>query len=113
MARQTLPPVSPEMERWCALLEEEVSGWRKVHTRPMFGMLALYRDDRIFAALPRTRAAGTPNSLLVKLPGARSDRLTAGRGPGKAWSSFEMASSDDIAQAVRLLQRAYNKAASP
>ena len=79
------------MQRWCALLEDEVSAWRQVHTRPMFGMLALSRGDPIFAALPRTRAAETANSLLIKLPGVCGDgRLIAASGPGKAWVSFEM-----------------------
>ena len=110
MARPKLPPVSPEMERWCALLEDEVSAWRHVHTKPMFGLLAVYRGDRIFAALPKTRAAETANSLLIKLPGVRHDRLAAASGPGKAWVSFEMESADDIPEALRLLQRAYKKA---
>ena len=110
MARPKLPPVSPEMERWCALLEDEVSGWRQVETRPMFGLLALYRGDRIFAALPKTRAAETANSLLIKLPGVRGERLVAASGPGKGWVGFEMESADDIPEVLRLLQRAYKKA---
>jgi hypothetical protein len=113
VARPKLPPVSLEMQRWCALLEDEVSGWRQVHTKPMFGMVALYRGDRIFAALPRTRAAESANSLLIKLPGVRGDRLSAASGPGKAWVSFEMESSDDISEVLRLLQRAYKKAGPP
>jgi hypothetical protein len=110
MARPKLPRVSVDMQRWSALLEEEVSGWRQVHTKPMFGLLALYRGDRIFAALPKTRAAETANSLLIKLPGVRGDRLIAASGPGKAWVSFEMESSDDVSEVLRLLQRAYKKA---
>ena len=108
--RPKLPRVDPEMQRWCALLEDEVSAWRQVHTKPMFGMLALYHGDRIFAALPRTRAADTANSLLIKLPGVRDDRLAAGSGPGKAWVRFEMESSADIPVVLRWLQRAYKKA---
>ena len=109
--RPKLPPVSPDMQRWSALLEEEVSAWRQVRTKPMFGMLALYRAGRIFGALPRTRAAESPSSLLIKLPGARGARFVAGDRPGKAWVSFEMESSNDIAEVLRLLQRAYKKAA--
>lgn len=107
--RPKLPKVDPEMQRWCAALQDEVCGWRQVRTRPMFGMLALYRGDRIFAALPLTRAPRTPNSLLVKLPGVRDDRLKAAQGPGKAWASFEMTSSNDLHEALRWLQRAYKK----
>lgn len=76
----------------------------------MFGMLALYRADRIFAALPRTRAAESASSILVKLPGVRDDRLRAASGPGAAWVSFEMESAADIPQALRWLERAYAKA---
>ena len=108
--RPKLPKVGPEMERWCALLEDEVLAWRQVQTRPMFGLLAVYRGDRIFAALPKTRAAGTANSLLIKLPGVRNERLVASSGPGTAWVSFEMESSDDIPEALQWLQRAYRKA---
>lgn len=108
--RPKLPKVDPEMERWCALLEDEVSAWRQVHTKPMFGMLALYHGDRIFAALPRTRAADTANSLLIKLPGIRDERLIAASGPGRAWVSFEMESAADLPEVLRLLQRAYKKA---
>jgi len=108
--RPKLPKIGPEMRRWCALLEDEVSGWRQVHTRPMFGMLAVYRGDRIFAALPRTRAAETANSLLIKLPGVHGEKLIAASGPGKAWVSFEMESSADIPEVLRLLQHAYKKA---
>ena len=108
--RPQLPKVGPEMQRWCTWLEDEVSAWRQVKTRPMFGLLAVYRGDRIFAALPKTRAAGTANSLLIKLSGVRHDRLSAESGPGKAWVSFEMESADDIPEALHLLQRAYKKA---
>lgn len=111
--RPKLQKIGPEMQRWCALLEEEVSAWRQVHTKPMFGMLALYRGDRIFGALPRTRAAETASSLLIKLPGVRDDRLAAGGGPGKAWVTFEMESPADIPEVLRWLERAYKKAGSP
>ncbi|MBI1983963.1 MAG: hypothetical protein HYS61_07170, partial [Acidobacteria bacterium] len=73
--RLKLPKTNVEMQRWCAVLEQEVSAWPQVNSRPMFGMLAFYRGKRIFAALPRTRAAETASSLLVKLPGARHERL--------------------------------------
>ena len=98
-----------EMQRWCALLEEEVSVWPRVKTRPMFGMLALYRGKKIFAALPRTRAAETEFSLLIKLPGADHPRLGGASGPGAGWTTFEMNSESDIAEALRWLERAYQK----
>jgi hypothetical protein len=39
--------------------------------------------------------------------------LSAASGPGKARVSFEMQSTDDISEVLRLLQRAYKKAGPP
>ena len=79
----------------------------------MFGMLALYRGRKIFAALPRTRAAETEFSLLIKLPGADHPRLRGASGPGAGWTTFEMNSESEIAEAVRWLERAYQNAKQP
>ena len=108
--RPKLPKADVEMQRWCAILEAEVSGWPQVTSRPMFGMLAFYRHKNIFAAIPRTRAPETAFSLLIKLPGVRNERLTGASGPGAGWTTFEMGSSTDIPEALRWLQRAYEKA---
>lgn len=108
--RIKLPKADAEMKRWCALLEEEISVWPHVSSRPMFGMVALYRGKKIFAALPRTRAADTEFSLLIKLPGVQEARLKGASGPGAGWLTFEMTSSADIAEALRWLERAYQKA---
>jgi len=105
--RPKLPKIGPDMERWCALLEAEVSRWPQVTSRPMFGMTALYRAKQIFAAIPRTRAARTAFSLLIKLPGVRDERLIADSGPGAGWARFEMAVDADISEALRWLERAY------
>jgi len=110
MARLKLPKTDAEMQRWCALLVEEVSAWPHVTSRPMFGMLALYRGKNIFAAVPRTRAAETPFSLLLKLPGVRHERLQGASQPGAGWVTFEMESASDTTEALRWLQRAYEKA---
>ena len=108
--RPKLVKTSAETRRWCALLEEEVARWPKVTSRQMFGMLALYRGKKIFAALPRTRAAETESSLLIKLPGVQHARPGSAGGPGAGWTTFEMNSSDDIAEALRRLRTAYRKA---
>ncbi len=76
----------------------------------MFGMLAFYRGKNIFAAVPRSRAAETPFSLLVKLPGVRHEGLRSASGPGAGWVTFEMNSSVDTSEALRWLERAYEKA---
>ncbi|MGA8618598.1 MAG: hypothetical protein WB660_08800 [Candidatus Sulfotelmatobacter sp.] len=65
--RPTLPEASEEMKAWSASLATEAAGWPQVTTRAFFGFTALYRRERIFALLPRTRALATSNSLAFKL----------------------------------------------
>src|SRR5262245_42240420 len=108
--RPKLLKVDAEMQRWGALLEEEVSTWPDVTGQAMFGMRAFYRGSRIFAAVPRTRAMRTPNSIIVKLPKARETHAELGRGPGADWGTFALASADDIPEALRWIGRAYEKA---
>ena len=118
--RPALPKTNPEMRRWCAVLEEEIATWPAVTSRPMFGLTAWYRGDHIFAALPRTRAAETPFSMLVKLPPSprlrrprpkvRGDRLKKASRPGAGWVTFAMESEADIAEALACLSRAYERA---
>ncbi len=108
--RPRLLKIGAEMRRWCALLEEEMSTWPEVTSRPMFGMVAFYRGKNIFAAVPRTRAAETETSLLIKLPAVRAQRPRSSRGPGAGWVSFEMTAARDITAALRRLERAYEKA---
>lgn len=108
--RPALPKVNVEMQRWSAALADEISAWPRVTSRPMFGLLGFYRGEKIFAALPRTRAIDTPYSLMVKLPAAKNKRLKAGGGPGAGWKTFEMTSDDDLTEALELLQRAYEQA---
>lgn len=97
------------MQQWCAQIEDEISSWPEVTSRPMFGMCAFYRRKRIFAAVPRTRAAVTPNSLLLKLPESRDKRLARG-GPGAKWVTFAIESGSDLPTALRWLSRAYQVA---
>ena len=116
--RPDLPKISEEMKAWSAALASEVTTWPYVITRPMFGMMALYRGKRIFAVLPRTRCMDFPNSLGLKLksPSPRIRRI-AQRDPHirfsdmKArWWSFEMSSNADIRPALEWLNRAYEAA---
>src|SRR5918995_1096219 len=108
--RPSLPKAGVEMQRWSAALGDEISSWPHVSSRPMFGLLAFYRRKQIFAALPRTRAVETPYSLMVKLPSTKEQRLKTGKGPGAGWMTFEMTSEADFADALRWLERAYDKA---
>ncbi len=105
-----LRKIDTEMRRWCALLEEEVVTWPQVNTKLMFGMVALYRGKNIFAAVPRTRAAETERSVLIKLPGVLAKRLKRASGPGAGWIAFEINSERDIAEALQRLEEAYEKA---
>jgi hypothetical protein len=110
VARPQLLNVDPEMRRWCGRIDEEISEWPNVRSRPMFGLTAYYRGDRIFAAIPRTRAVDTPFSFLIKLPDATVDRLRQARGPGAGWTAFDMSSEADLAAALDCLSRAYQRA---
>ena len=108
--RPTLPKINEEMKRWCALIEEELSTWPRVTSRPMFGLVGYYRDRRIFAAIPRTRAVETPFSLLIKLPTAKPKGVTKAPVPGAGWVTFTLESELDVGEALKQLGRAYAKA---
>jgi hypothetical protein len=110
--RPKLLKIDGEMQRWCALIEDEVSTWPDVSSRSMFGMRAFYRGPTIFAAVPRTRAMRTPNSVLLKLPNARESAADLGRGPA-GWATFALESADDIPDALRWIGRAYSRARRP
>jgi hypothetical protein len=112
--RPKMPPISEEMKQWSAMVKTEVSGWPQVMSRPMFGMLALFRRKKIFAALPTTRAIGTPNSVAFRLNPVPQDlaeraskepRVT----PGKHWFTFEIGSTEDFRDALWWLNQAYEK----
>ena len=107
--RPKLVKIDAEMQRWCALLGQEVSAWPDVSAKPMFGMTGFYHDQSIFAAIPRTKAAGTARSLLIKLPGVSDIRLKPATGPGSGWVAFELESSNDINEALLWLERAYER----
>lgn len=110
--RPKLPKASEEMNRWAAFLAAELESWPQVTAKPMFGLLGFYRRKVIFAALPRTRALETPNSVSFKLtqPRPRSKQNAA---PGADWSSFEIVADADLCQALHLLDEAYRAAAPP
>ncbi len=118
-AHPKLLKISEEMKQWCALLESELSSWPQVQARPMFGMLAFYRKDRIFAAVPRTRSPERSNSVIFKLYGAApalaqkalSDpRVSAGFMPKAGWIAMELGSMDDVRDALSWFSQAYELA---
>jgi hypothetical protein len=117
--RPKLPLISEEMKQWAALLSAELTTWPDVSTRPMFGLIAFYRGDHIFAAVPHTRAVNSPNSIMLKLKSAapriaklaQSDsHLDTSEMSGSGWLYYELQSAEDINHALRWLERAYEAA---
>jgi hypothetical protein len=118
-ARPKLPPVSEQMKAWSSALEAEVADWPHSSTRSFFGFTAVYRKDKIFAALPRTRGWGTANSLAFKLPTAgtalqsrlEKDARVGYTLMGKTrWYTFELSSDADLHAALDWLGEAYTTA---
>ena len=120
--RPNLPKVSDEMKVWSTALADEVAGWPRVSTRSFFGFTALYRGDKIFAALPRTRGMESANSLAFKLEtrapavSARLEKdcrihVWSSRIQKARWFSFELASDADVHDALDWLGQAYKAAA--
>lgn len=115
-ARPKLPKVSEEMKAWSAALAAEVAGFPQVTTRAFFGFTAVYRRNKIFALLPRTRAMETPNSLAFKLESPRSRILTQLQQDPRVgateirmarWFTFELSAGADLRDALDWLGKAY------
>lgn len=118
-ARPKLVPISDEMKQWSAMLQQEVSGWPDTSSRRMFGFLSFYRKQAIFAALPQSRAPGTPNSFIfrfVSMPAElqerakKSSQIRMDHGPGAKWWAFELSSKGDLRDALWWLNQAYEAA---
>jgi hypothetical protein len=118
VARPKLLPVSDETRRWSALLESELLSWPGVIAKRMFGLRALYRGKRIFAALPNSRGFGPDASILIKfnpmppalLQRAKSDLRVQTNSPGKGWFSFTLNSDPDLHDALDWLSHSYEAA---
>jgi hypothetical protein len=110
------PAISEEMRRWCALIEAEVLTWPEIKARPMFGLTAFYRKDRIFAAIPKTRTMGQRDSVIFKLLAAPAGlvqralahpRVVSTQFPAGGWIEFELESVNDVREALRWLSHAH------
>jgi hypothetical protein len=106
------------MKAWSAALADEVGGWPQVSARPFFGFTALYRRDKMFAALPRSRGWESANSLAFKLEthaSAVSARLKSdshirvwSNSRQKArWFVFELCCDAELHDALDWLRLAY------
>ena len=112
--RPTMPPISEEMKQWSAMLKTEVSSWPQISTKPMFGMMGLYRGKKIFGGLPVTRGFDTPNSVIFRFDPLPPDLQQRARkdsrvSPGKRWFSFNVGSTADLRDALWWLNQAYEK----
>ena len=114
-----LAKASDQMKVWSSALAAEAMDWPKVEARSFFGFTALYRDEKIFAALPRTRAIWTPNSLgfNIEFPSKRvakrlqSDHRVGSTRMQKAkWFLFELSEDSDLHDALDWLGTAYEAA---
>lgn len=114
--RPKFATVSEEMKQWSALLGKELSSWSAVSSRRMFGMMAYYCNNKIFAVLPRTKAFETPNSVafkLYKLTARASkllntdSRVVHSKGKAAGWIAFEVNAPGDLKDALKWFDLAY------
>jgi hypothetical protein len=107
MKRPKLPHISEEMRHLCVLLGEEVVRWPGVNVRPMFGMLAFYRANIVFAMLPEKRALESPRAIAYKVSTGTKKK------EGKKWKSFELTSAKELGTALAVLDESYRKVGRP
>jgi hypothetical protein len=107
------------MKAWCAALADEVSTWPSADGRSFFGFTALYRGEKMFAVLPRTRGMEKANALAFKLdpPPAKlrpllekDQRISVFDKDKERWFMFELSSSADLHDVLNWLSHAYTAA---
>jgi hypothetical protein len=113
-------PLDEEMKELSAMLEGEVSDWPGVSKKNMFGYQWLYRNGKIFAALPRSKAMKSPRSLMLKFANASPTMLnslekdsridTVSGMSGARWFFFELDEASAMKDALGWLARAYDAA---
>jgi hypothetical protein len=117
--RPKSPKTSEQMKAWSSALEYEVADWPEITASSFFGFTAIYRGERIFALLPRTRSMWKTNSIGIKLesPSARvrqkleqDPRVVATRMRQARWFAFELSSDIDLHDALDWLGTAYQTA---
>ncbi len=105
---------SEELKAWAGMLGAEIATWPRVRSKPMFGLVGFYRGNKIFAALPRTRALTSPHSIIFKFhaesAATRKARRELQAYPAAKWLSLELHSPDDIGAALHWLDLAYRSA---
>ena len=107
------------MKAWTAALASELATWPQVQSRAFFGFTALYREDKIFALLPRTGALEPSHSVAFKMESAAPGILVRARRDSRIghtetlrarWFTFEVSAESDLRDAVKWLLRAHKSA---
>lgn len=107
------------MKAWAAALADELLTWPQVRLKVFFGFTAIYRDSKIFALLPRTRALEQSNSIALKLVSAGPRILTRARRDSRIghaemqksrWLTFALNAEADLRDVLQWLLRAYEAA---
>jgi len=112
------PPISEEMKAWATALAAETADWPHLSQRSFFGFTALYRGEKIFAMLPRSKNLERANTIAFKmesLPANLRQRLTSDRRIGSiqeqnCWHTFLLSSNTDLHDALDWIGHAYTAA---
>jgi len=97
-----------------ARLNEAVGRWDGVRITPMFGRWGYFSGEQLFACFPLrekehdlwVRLSPIDQARALREPGLRPHRRFASRG----WIEMDVASPEDVSQALRWLRRAYHNA---
>ena len=97
-----------------ARLNEAVGQWDGVRITPMFGRWGYFSGEQLFACFPLrekehdlwVRLSPIDQARALREPGLRPHRRFANRG----WIEMDVASPEDVSQALRWLRRAYHNA---
>ena len=113
------PPITEEMKAWATALAAETADWPRLSQRSFFGFTALYRGEKIFAMLPRSKNLEGANTIAFKLetPTLKiQDRLASDSRVGSfqqenaRWHSFLLTSNADLHDALDWIGAAYTAA---
>lgn len=117
--RHPQPDISEEMKAWSTALATETADWPHISQRSFFGFTALYRREKIFALLPRSRNIETANTIAFKLespaPAIRKQLTDDGRigsfqQENARWFTFLISSNADLHDALDWLGHSYEAA---
>lgn len=129
--RTPMKPITEAMRGWTEALSREIENWPGIAVKNAFGMRLVYRNNVVFAALPRTRALYREDAILVKFAsespalmrkiaaekrfaaGTMEDRRTTkakAGSQGRRWRLFLMREDADVHRAMEWIAQAYRLA---